>query len=96
MSAADREYTASTPDETVWVRVGGAGEILGVQLEPPVMLRPGPQIADRIQACADVAYFEAQLALRAEWERNGAAPEALAWMATPADLETARTRLRNL
>ena len=39
--AAEREYTANTVDETVWVRVAGTGEVLGVQLEPPVMERPG-------------------------------------------------------
>jgi hypothetical protein len=36
-SAADREYTAHTLDETVWVRVAGSGQVLGVQLEPAVM-----------------------------------------------------------
>ena len=58
-SAADREYTAHTVDETVWVRVAGSGEVLGVQLEPAVMRRPGHEIAARIQACADAAYAEA-------------------------------------
>ena len=96
MSAAEREYTANTVDETVWVRVAGSGQVLGVQLEPPVMGRSGREIAERIQACADVAYFEGQVALRAEFERRGAPADALGWMATPEDLERARARLASL
>jgi hypothetical protein len=95
-SAADREYTANTRDETVWVRVAGSGQILGVQLEPPVMELPGREIAERIQACADVAYFEGQVELRAEFERNGAPADAFSWMATRTDLDTARARLERL
>ena len=75
--AADREYTANTRDETVWVRVAGSGQVLGVQLEPPVMDLRGDEIADRIQACADVAYLEGQVALRAEFERRGAPADAI-------------------
>jgi hypothetical protein len=96
MTAADREYTASTVDETVWVRVAGSGQILGVQLEPPVMARPGREIAERIQACADVAYCEGQVDLRADFERRGAPADAISWMATREDLERARARLRSL
>jgi hypothetical protein len=96
MSAADREYTANTVDETVWVRVAGSGQVLGVQLEPPVMERPGHEIAERIQACADVAYFEGQVQLRAEFEGRGAPADAIGWMATREDFERARTRLRRL
>jgi hypothetical protein len=96
VSAADREYTASTVDETVWVRVAGSGQVLGVQLEPQVMDRPGHEIAERIQACADVGYFEGQVELRAEFERRGAPAEAISWMVTREDLERARARLRRL
>jgi hypothetical protein len=96
MTAADREYTANTVDETVWVRVAGSGQVLGVQLEPPVMIRSGREIAERIQACADVAYFEGQVDLRAEFERRGAPADAIAWMATRQDLEQARARLKEL
>ncbi len=95
-TAAEREYTASTVDETVWVRVAGSGEVLGVQLEPPVMHRPGREIAARIQACADVAYFEGQVAVRAEWEAAGVPAVAFSWMPTAADLDEARARLRRL
>jgi hypothetical protein len=94
--AAEREYTANTVDETVWVRVAGTGEVLGVQLEPPVMNRPGAEIAARIQACADVAYFEGQVARRAEWEAAGVPSEAFGWMPTGVDLDAARERLRRL
>jgi hypothetical protein len=96
MTAADREYTANTVDETVWVRVAGSGQVLGVQLEPPVMIRSGHEIAERIQACADVAYFEGQVDLRAEFERRGAPADAIGWMATRQDLEQARARLEEL
>lgn len=95
-SAADREYTASTPDETVWVRVSAFGQVLGVQLEPPVMELRGHEIAARIQACADVAYLEGQVALRGEFEQAGPAGEGRAWMPTQDDLDQARARLRNL
>lgn len=94
--AAEREYTANTVDETVWVRVAGTGEVLGVQLEPPVMERSGPEIAVRIQACADVAYFEGQVAVRAEWEAAGVPAEAFGWMPTAVELDAARERLRRL
>jgi hypothetical protein len=96
MRAADREYTANTPDESVWVRVAGTGRVLGVQLEEPVMRRRGGEIAERIQACADVAYFEGQVALREEAEKRGAPVEAIGWMATREDLEAARATLRGL
>jgi Protein of unknown function (DUF2694) len=96
MTAADREYTASTLDETVWVRVAGSGQILGVQLEPAVMDRRGHEIAERIQACHDVAYFEGQLELRAEFEGRGAPADAIGWMATRQDLERAHARLGRL
>lgn len=95
-SAADREYTAHTVDETVWVRVAGSGQVLGVQLEPSVMERRGHEIAERIQACADVAYFQGQVALRTEIEQRGAPLYALSWMATREDLIKAQARLRNL
>jgi hypothetical protein len=96
LPAAEREYSAHTPDETVWVRVLGSGRVLGVQLEPPVMRRPGSEIADRIQACADVAYLEGQVALRAEFEERGAPADGISWMPTATDLEQARVRLRKL
>lgn len=95
-AAADREYTAHTLDETVWVRVAGSGEVLGVQLEPAVMRRPGHEIAARIQACADVAYAEGQVAQRDEWEAAGVPRDAFGWLPTVEDLDDARARLRTL
>ncbi|KMO69782.1 hypothetical protein [Mycolicibacterium chlorophenolicum] len=94
--AADREYTANTLDETVWVRVAGSGEVLGVQLEPAVMRRPGHEIAARIQACADAAYVEGQVAQRHEWEAAGVPRDAFSWLPTSKDLDDARGRLRTL
>jgi len=95
-AAADREYTANTLDETVWVRVAGSGEVLGVQLEPAVMRRPGHEIAARIQACADVAYLEGQVHQRHEWEAAGVPRDAFSWLPTREELEQARARLRAL
>lgn len=94
--AADREYTATTRDETVWVRVAGSGQVLGVQLEPAVMDLRGDEIAERIQACADVAYLEGQVALRAEFQQRGTPDDAISWMATQNDLDQARARLEGL
>jgi hypothetical protein len=92
----EQSYVASTPDEAVWVRVAVKGGVLGVQLEPAVMHRPGHEIAERIVACADVAYLEGQVALRSAAEQAQVAPESLAGMATTTDLEAARTRLQEL
>jgi len=94
--AADREYTAHTRDESVWVRVSGAGHVLGVQLEPGVMELRGPAIAERIQACADVAYLEGRLDERADLERIGRPQYALNFLPTHEDLAKARVRLMSL
>jgi len=92
----EQSFVASTTDQSVWVRVAVKGGILGVQLEPAVMRRPGHEIAERIMACADVAYLEGQIALRNHAEQAHVDPESLAGMATPSDLEQARSRLRGL
>jgi hypothetical protein len=92
----EQSFVASTTDQSVWVRVAVKGGILGVQLEPGVMHRPGHEIAERIMACADVAYLEGQVALRNHAERAHVDPESLAGIATPGDLEQARARLREL
>ena len=91
-----RSFTASTPDGSVFVRVAVAGHVLGVQLEPEAMSRPGHAIAERIMACADVAYLQRRMAVRAEWERAHQAPECLEGLATEQDLAAARDRLRKL
>jgi Protein of unknown function (DUF2694) len=92
----EQSFIASTTDQSVWVRVAVKGGVLGVQLEPAVMRRPGHEIAERIMACADVAYLEGQVALRNHAEKAHVDPESLAGMATPGDLEQARARLREL
>jgi hypothetical protein len=92
----EQSFVASTTDQSVWVRVAVKGGILGVQLEPGLMRRPGHEIAERIMACADVAYLEGQVALRSHAERAHVDPESLAGIATPGDLEQARARLREL
>ncbi len=55
------------------MRVAGSGEVLGVQLEPPVMGRPGHEIAARIQACADVGISR----VRSRAAPSGKQPECL-------------------
>ena len=92
----EQSFVAATTDQSVWVRVAVKGGVLGVQLEPGVMRRPGHEIAQRIMACADAAYLEGQVALRTHAEKAHVDPESLAGMATPSDLEQARARLREL
>jgi hypothetical protein len=93
---AERSFTASTTDGAVFVRVATAGHVLGVQLEPGAMARPGHEIAERIMACADVAYLRGQVAVRAEWEKAGVAADCFEGMPTESDLAAARERLGNL
>jgi hypothetical protein len=93
---SDQSYTASTPDGSVFVRVAVRGHILGVQLEPLASRRSGHELAEAIMACADVAYLEGQVAIRAEWERARVSPDALEGMPTADELARARERLRRL
>ena len=93
---SDQSFTAATPDGSVFVRVAVRGHVLGVQLEPEIMARPGHEIADRIMACADVAYLQGQVAVRRQWEAAGIATEGLAGIPTEADLAAARERLGKL
>src|SRR5262249_16105290 len=65
----DESFTASTPDNAVFVRVAVGGHTLGVQIEPEAMQLPAHMIADRIMACNDVAYLTGQLVIRAELQR---------------------------
>jgi hypothetical protein len=90
---AEQSFTASTPDGTVFVRVAVRGHVLGVQLEPQVMTRPGHEIAHRIMACADVAYLQGQVAVREQWERAGLEPACFEDMPTERNLAAARERL---
>lgn len=48
---SDESFTASTPDNTIFVRVAVAGHTLGVQVEPEAMRLPAHAIAQRIMAC---------------------------------------------
>lgn len=92
----EQSFTASTPDGSVFVRVSVRGHILGVQLESGATAKPGHGLAERIMACADVAYLEGQVAVRTEWERARMAPDTLEGMPTADDLARARDRLRRL
>jgi hypothetical protein len=91
---SERSFTASTPDGLVFVRVAVRGHVLGVQLEPGAM-RPAHELAERIMACADVAYLQGQVAVRREWEQARMF-DAVAGMPTESDLDAARERLRRL
>lgn len=93
---SEQSFTASTPDGSVFVRVAVRGHVLGVQLEPQVMHLAGHEIAERIMACADVAYLQGQVAVRKQWEQAGLAPDCFEGMPTEQDLATARERLRTL
>lgn len=89
-------YTAATRDGSVFVRVAAAGSVVGVQIEPAVMRRPGHEVAARIMACADTAYLEGQDALRRQMAGSGVSPECYDWMPQPAELAAARTYLNTL
>jgi hypothetical protein len=60
------------------------------------MRRPGHEIAERIVACADVAYLQGQVAVRNEWERTDLASDCLEGIPTERDLAAARERLGKL
>ena len=96
VALSDQSFTAATPDGAVFVRVAVRGHVLGVQLEPEAMGRPGHEIAERIMACADVAYLQGQVAVRRLWEQAGIATEDFAGIPTEADLAAARERLGKL
>ena len=96
VATGEQSFTASTPDGSVFVRVAVHGHVLGVQLEPEVMRRPGHEIAERIMACADVAYLQGQVAVRTQWEQANVDPVCFEDMPTERDLDAARTRLRGL
>jgi hypothetical protein len=92
----EQSHTASTPDDSVFVRVAVRGHVLGVQLEPEVMRRPGHEIAERIMACADVAYLRGQVAVRTQWEQADVDPDYFQDMPSDEDLAAAQERLRRL
>jgi hypothetical protein len=92
----EQSHTASTPDGSVFVRVAVRGHVLGVQLEPEAMRRPGHEIAERIIACADVAYLQGQVAVRTQWEQADVDPDCFQDMPSESDLAAARERLRGL
>jgi hypothetical protein len=92
----DQSHTASTPDNSVFVRVAVRGHVLGVQLEPEVMPRLGHGISERIMACADVAYLRGQVAVRTQWEQADLDPECFQDMPSERDLAAAQERLRGL
>jgi hypothetical protein len=91
-----QSFTAATPDGSVFVRVAVVGHILGVQLEPAAMRGPGHELAQRVMACADVAYLQGQVAVRSEWERAGMEADSTEGMPTRDDLARAEDRLRKL
>jgi hypothetical protein len=93
---SEQSFTASTLDGSVFVRVAVKGHVLGVQLEPAALAQAGHELAERIVACADVAYLEGQVAIRGEWERARLSLDSLDGMPTDRDLELARERLRKL
>jgi hypothetical protein len=96
LSLSDQSFLAATPDGAVVVRVAVKGYILGVQLEPQVMSRSGHELAERIMACADVAYLQGQVALRQQMEQANVDPICYEGMPTEQELAASRERLRKL
>ena len=87
---SEESFTASTPDNSVFVRVAVAGHTLGVQIEPEAMRLSAQTIAERIMACNDVAYLKGQLVIRAELQQAAIPVDD---MPTEDDLDTAVRRL---
>ena len=90
---SDESFTASTPDNTVFVRVAVAGHTLGVQIEPGALRLSAHTLAERIMACNDVAYLKGQLAIRAELQQAAIPVDD---MPTEDDLAAAGRRLKEL
>lgn len=80
------------PDGTCYTRVSSEGPTLGIQLEESIKHLTGPQVAERIVACNDVAYLRGRLELRAEFEKDPT-QHSLDGLETQADLNAA---IRNL
>lgn len=93
---SEQAFLARTTDDAVLVRVAVKGFILGVQLEPKAMRVPMFELAQRVVACADVAYLQGQVALRQQMEQAQLDPVCYADFPTEGDLAAARERLRNL
>ena len=94
--AAEQSHFHATPDGSVWVRVAEAGHVVGVQIEPAAMRRPGHRIAEQIMACADAAYLEGQVAQRRALAALWGTDEVVQAMATEDDLAAALNRLRGM
>ena len=93
---SEQAFLTRTRDDAVLVRNAVKGHILGVQLEPKAMRDPMFELAQRIVACADVAYLQGQVALREQMENAKLDPVCYADFPTQGDLSAARDRLRNL
>ena len=96
LALSEQAFLARTSDDAVLVRVAVKGSILGVQLEPKAMRDNMHELAQRIMACADVAYLQGQVALRQQMEHAKLDPVCYADFPTEGDLAAARERLRNL
>jgi hypothetical protein len=92
----DQSFSHATPDGSVWVRVAARGHVLGVQVEPAAMRRPGHRLAEQIMACADAGYLEGQLAQRAALAELWGTDTVVADMPTEDDLAAALARLKGL
>ena len=90
-----RAFEAWAPDGTCYTRVSIYGHTLGVQLEPRVTHLSGPQVAERLIACNDVAYLKGRVAARAVVEAD---PHLYDFhgLETYADLAAANRRLRRI
>jgi Protein of unknown function (DUF2694) len=89
----EESFTASTPDNTVFVRVAVSGHTLGVQIERDAMRLAAHRLAESVMACNDVAYLKGQLVIRDELARAAIPVDD---MPTEHDLAAAVRRLQEL
>ena len=92
---SEKAFEACAPDGTCYTRVSIDGHTLGVQLEPTVTRLSGPQVAERLIACNDVAYLKGRVAARAVVEADPHLRE-FDGFETCADLAAANRRLRRI
>ena len=86
----------ATPDGTVVGAGGCRGHVLGVQIEPAAMRRPGHRIAEQLMACADAAYLEGQVGPAPGAGRTWGTDAVVEGMPTERDLAAALARLNGM
>jgi uncharacterized protein DUF2694 len=96
LAVEDQSFSHATPDGSVWVRVAARGHVLGVQVEPAAMRRPGHVLAEQIMACADAGYLEGQVAQREALVKLWGTDTVVEGMPTERDFAAAVARLNGM